>query len=79
MFDRFESDFNRVLAGTTPPQSIYECSASYRDHTGQTHHTSGRITGETREAALQEFLTDADYDYEGCVRIAQSARIAPKE
>lgn len=79
MFDRLESDFARVIAGTTPPETVYDCKAAYRDGRGAVHHTSERIAAPSREAALQEFLTRADEEYDGCTRIDHSARIAPKE
>lgn len=79
MFDRLEADFAKVLAGITPPETVYECKAAFRDGHSAVHHIRERVSGASREAALQEFLTRADEEYDGCTRIDQSARIAPKE
>lgn len=79
MFDRLDADFANLLAGTPRPETVYECKASYRDSAGTVHHTTGRIAGPSREAALEDFLIGADDEYEGCTRVSQTARIAPKE
>lgn len=79
MFDQLDADFARLLAGTPRPETVYECKASYRDAAGTVHHVRERVAGPSREAALQEFLIRADDEYDGCARIDQSARIAPKE
>lgn len=79
MFDQIEKDFARLIAESPAPHRVYECRATYREASGKTHHYTERIASHSREIALEEFLTRADNEYDGCCRIYQSSRIAPKD